>query len=83
MQAADGGSAGGIAAHSWPGNVRELANAIERAHVSALTDEIDLSALPPAIASPPVQNADLFEGELLLEAAERRLNFGGDEADPR
>lgn len=35
-----------LRAHSWPGNVRELANAIERAVIMALDEEIAVEDLP-------------------------------------
>jgi two-component system response regulator AtoC len=35
-----------LAAHRWPGNVRELRNAVQRAHVMAVTDRIGDEWLP-------------------------------------
>ncbi len=37
--------------YSWPGNVRELCNAIERAVVLGLSDQIDVDDLPDQIVS--------------------------------
>jgi Nif-specific regulatory protein len=39
-----------LQAYSWPGNVRELANAVERAVVLALENEITPDLLPPLLA---------------------------------
>ncbi|WP_165071888.1 sigma-54-dependent transcriptional regulator [Paludisphaera rhizosphaerae] len=41
-----------IARHRWPGNVRELQNAIERGVLLCRGNEIDVSDLPAALASP-------------------------------
>lgn len=35
--------------YSWPGNIRELRNAVERALLSARTEEIDAADLPQAV----------------------------------
>ena len=40
--------------YGWPGNVRELQNAIERAIVTGVSDEIRLEDLPEAIAEAAV-----------------------------
>ncbi len=37
--------------YRWPGNVRELENAIERAVVLAVGDQIDVELLPPSVRS--------------------------------
>jgi len=44
-----------LMAYDWPGNVRELENALERAAVLTIGDEIQVSALPEKIVSPPPQ----------------------------
>ncbi len=43
--------------HPWPGNLRELRNAVERAVILALGDEIGLADLPERIASGPPDRA--------------------------
>ena len=64
-------AAAALAAHGWPGNVRELANAMERAHVLAAGDVVQIEDLPPAVTkSAPRQTA--APAELCLEAMERR-----------
>ncbi|HWP35949.1 MAG TPA: sigma-54 dependent transcriptional regulator [Gemmatimonadales bacterium] len=44
-----------LMAYDWPGNVRELENALERAVVLTPGQQIDASALPERIVSPPAQ----------------------------
>ncbi|MHB8415484.1 MAG: sigma-54-dependent transcriptional regulator [Acidiferrobacteraceae bacterium] len=44
-----------LTSYSWPGNVRELRNAVERALLSAHSDEIDVGDLPQAVVARPDQ----------------------------
>ncbi len=72
-----------LAAYSWPGNVRELRNVIERAHILADGERIEVSDLPAevrnaaggSVASVPaaVGSFGLPEQGLDLEEVERRL----------
>lgn len=60
-----------LQSYVWEGNVRQLANAMERAHALTAGEVIDLSALPPEIASddaPQVRSSPLT-----LEEANRDL----------
>ena len=59
-----------LRAYDWPGNVRELENAIERAVVFALTDEIVVEDLPDSMvdastAARPVVNAMSFRDQVV------------------
>ncbi|HEX2191285.1 MAG TPA: sigma-54 dependent transcriptional regulator [Longimicrobiaceae bacterium] len=58
-----------LVAHSWPGNVRELRNLVERAAVLADSAEVGPEDLPPELAAAGVR------GELVRDAAERRLTL--------
>ena len=40
-----------LATYAWPGNVRELRNVIERAHILAEGDRIEVTDLPPELQS--------------------------------
>ena len=40
-----------LTSYSWPGNIRELRNAVERALLSAHSDEIDIGDLPQAVVA--------------------------------
>jgi transcriptional regulator with PAS, ATPase and Fis domain len=63
--------------HAWPGNIRELRNTIERVLLLARDEpEVGGEHLPPdlrvAAAGDEVIAADLADGDLSLERAERR-----------
>ncbi|MHB1585496.1 MAG: sigma-54-dependent transcriptional regulator [Acidiferrobacteraceae bacterium] len=66
--------------YSWPGNIRELRNAVERALLSARTEEIDAADLPQAVmmsANHPLQtrpNHEIADHglDVWLEEVERR-----------
>jgi DNA-binding NtrC family response regulator len=63
--------------HAWPGNIRELRNTIERVLLLARDEpEIGVEHLPPdlrvAAAGGDLLAADLADGDLSLERAERR-----------
>ncbi|HSW04611.1 sigma-54-dependent transcriptional regulator [Aquabacterium sp.] len=71
-----------LAAYPWPGNVRELRNAVQRAYVMAVGDEIDAQWLPRPSAAAAVEatvNTDAADAGLHLPIgtsvaeAERRL----------
>ncbi len=72
-----------LAAYAWPGNVRELRNVIERAHILADGERIEVSDLPAEVrgaagggAAPAAGAAapfDLPEQGIDLEKIERRL----------
>ena len=69
-----------VQAHSWPGNVRELRNAMEQAVLLADGDVIGTRELAflagtvqPRDAQVAAAAAPVFEEELNLEQAERRL----------
>ena len=49
-----------LAAYPWPGNVRELRNVIERAHILAEGDTIEVADLPPEVQqmTPPPPEAE-------------------------
>ena len=61
--------------YDWPGNVRELENAIERAIVLGLTDEIQLEDLPEAVveSAPAAAHSNGNYYELVIEAKRRIL----------
>ncbi len=51
-----------LMAYRWPGNVRELQNVVHRAMLSCMTDQIELSDLPPALRDlklPPLPAAQV------------------------
>jgi len=55
-----------LMAYNWPGNVRELENAIERAVVLAITDEINVKELPTAVRS--LGEKKLYESDNTLSS---------------
>ncbi|MHB1514811.1 MAG: sigma-54-dependent transcriptional regulator [Acidiferrobacteraceae bacterium] len=70
-----------LTSYSWPGNIRELRNAVERALLSAHSDEIDIGDLPQAVVArrdqaPDGRYADTVIGpqglDRWLEDLERR-----------
>jgi DNA-binding NtrC family response regulator len=58
--------------HTWPGNVRELQNVVERAFALSNTDTLDVSDLPPLLAS-MASAAEAPDAVPTLEDAERAL----------
>ncbi|RMF81235.1 MAG: hypothetical protein D6739_09455 [Nitrospirae bacterium] len=71
-----------LAAYPWPGNVRELRNVIERAHILADGERIEVDDLPAEVrgggaggATPQASNGgfSLPEQGVNLEEVERRL----------
>jgi DNA-binding NtrC family response regulator len=63
---------GQLQGHTWPGNVRELQNVVERAFALSTTDILDVSDLPPLLAS-MVSPAAAPDTVPTLEDAERSL----------
>jgi len=59
--------------HTWPGNVRELENAIERALIFCLGEEIQPSDLPLETCMPPVEGFESAEssGDMSMETMEQ------------
>lgn len=70
-----------LVAYDFPGNVRELENILERAYALGARDKIELSDLPPLLASPsdPLLARDLptlaqAERELIIRALQLHAN---------
>jgi two-component system, NtrC family, response regulator AlgB len=61
--------------YGWPGNLRELRNALERAIILAVSDEIGLADLPATLGAPPSAGAQVGEAATLdqIEAEHIRL----------
>jgi transcriptional regulator with GAF, ATPase, and Fis domain len=61
--------------YDWPGNVRELSNAIERAVVLGLEEEIRPEDLPETLleAAAPASSPDGFDYHQALNEAKRRI----------
>ncbi len=65
--------------YSWPGNVRELENAVERAVIMCLGENITEKELPLTLSTPSLEDETIMEGEatfslagLSLDAVERK-----------
>ncbi|MEM7307950.1 MAG: sigma-54-dependent Fis family transcriptional regulator [Planctomycetota bacterium] len=56
-----------IAAYGWPGNVRELRNAMERAAILSVGDEVGPNDLPPEVAGGAAAGAGSAEDAALRE----------------
>ena len=61
--------------HDWPGNVRELSNAIERAVVLGLEEEIRPEDLPETLleTAAPASSSDHLDYHEALNEAKRRI----------
>jgi transcriptional regulator with PAS, ATPase and Fis domain len=70
-----------LLAYSWPGNIRELRNSLEAIIVLSLTEQIELSDLPPHISGAKPAQATIKSGmtlaELEKEAIRRALEETG------
>jgi NtrC-family two-component system response regulator AlgB len=65
-------AAAAIRHYWWPGNIRELRNAVERASILALADEIKVDCLPDALfRERPEPPAAAFSSPTSLEEVER------------
>jgi two-component system, NtrC family, response regulator AlgB len=65
-------AAAAIKHYWWPGNIRELRNAVERASILALADEIKVDCLPDALfREQPEPPAAAFSSPTSLEEVER------------
>jgi len=53
-------------AYNWPGNVRELENAIERALVLAVTENVSVKDLPAAVRS--IGEKKIYESDNTLSS---------------
>lgn len=62
-----------LKSYDWPGNVRELANVIEHAHITALTNVIELSDIPSDILTGGIVLAMKREEFLSFKQLQKQL----------